>query len=180
MKEQIEEYLTTKLKPENKIDCIAWLLLNVFGCKFCKVCRDKPCNIKDGETCTDNIANYIREVVKEEAGYRKQSENVIELPCAIDTTIYELCFEKEDPCSWCEHDHSGFGDYICDFDYDPYPEVKDLLIGEAICPKNEMKVTEIKFNLCFYHYNKDWFNITWFLTKEEAEQALAKMKGGAE
>ena len=71
---QIEGYLTTKLKPKNKINCIAWLLLNVFGCKFCKVCRDKPCNIKDGETCTDNIANYIREAVKEEAGYSEQSE----------------------------------------------------------------------------------------------------------
>ena len=69
---QIEGYLTTKLKPKNKIECVAWLLLNVFGCKFCKVCRDKPCNIKDGETCTNNIANYIREAVKEEAGYRKQ------------------------------------------------------------------------------------------------------------
>lgn len=68
---QIEGYLTTKLKPKNKIDCIAWLLLNVFGCKFCETCRDKPCNIKHGEPCTNNIANYIREAVKEEAGYRK-------------------------------------------------------------------------------------------------------------
>ena len=114
------------------------------------------------------------------AGYRKQSENTIELPCAIGTTIYELCYEKEDPCSWCEHDHSGFGEYICDFDYDPYPQVKDLLSGKVICPKNEMKVCEIKFDLAFYHHDKDWFNITWFLTKEEAETALAKMKGGAE
>lgn len=73
-KKQIEGYLITKLKPKNKIECIAWLLLNVFGCKFCKACRDKPCNVKDGETCTNNIANYIREAVKEEAGYRKQSE----------------------------------------------------------------------------------------------------------
>ncbi len=69
---QIEGYLTTKAKPKNKIDCIAWLLLNVFGCKFCETCRDKPCNIKEGELCTNNIANYIREAVKEEAGYRKQ------------------------------------------------------------------------------------------------------------
>lgn len=61
-----EGYLTSKGKPKNKIDCVAWLLLNVFGCKFCETCRDKPCNIKDGEFCTDNIANYIREAVKEE------------------------------------------------------------------------------------------------------------------
>ena len=61
-----KNYLTSIGKPKNKIDCIAWLLLNVFGYKFCETCRDKPCNIKDGELCTDNIANYIREAVKEE------------------------------------------------------------------------------------------------------------------
>ena len=61
-----KNYLISIGKPKNKIDCIAWLLLNVFGCKFCETCRDKPCNIKDGELCTDNIANYIREAVKEE------------------------------------------------------------------------------------------------------------------
>lgn len=61
-----KNYLNSIGKPKNKIDCIAWLLLNVFGCKFCETCRDKPCNIKDGESCTDNIANYIREAVKEE------------------------------------------------------------------------------------------------------------------
>ena len=63
---QISALLTSKGKPQDKIDCIAWLLLNVFGCSFCKTCRDKPCKIKDGEFCTDNIANYIREAVKEE------------------------------------------------------------------------------------------------------------------
>ena len=61
-----KNYLNSIGKPKNKIDCIAWLLLNVFGCKFCETCRDKSCNIKDGELCTDNIANYIREAVKEE------------------------------------------------------------------------------------------------------------------
>ena len=112
------------------------------------------------------------------AGFRKQSENVIELPCAIGTTIYELCYEKEDPCSWCKHDHSGFGDYICDLDYDHYPQVKDFINGKKICPEFQMVIRDIKFDLGFYHYDKDWFNITWFLTKEEAEKALAKMKGG--
>ena len=103
-----------------------------------------------------------------------ENGTVIVLPCAIGSKIYELCFEKEDPCSWCEHDHSGFGDYICDLDYDHYPQVKDLLSGKAICPKNQMKVIERTFDLGFYHYDKDWFNITWFLTKEEAEKALAE------
>jgi len=71
-----KNYLTSIGKPKNKIDCIAWLLLNVFGCKFCETCRDKPCNIKDGELCADNIANYIREAVKEE---NKPTADVVEV-----------------------------------------------------------------------------------------------------
>lgn len=67
-------YLTIKGKPKGKVNCIAWLLLNLFGCEFCKTCRDKPCGIKDGEFCTDNIANYIREAVKEELDMRKEDE----------------------------------------------------------------------------------------------------------
>lgn len=71
---QIEGYLTTKFKPQNEIDGIAWLLLNIFGCKFCETFRNEPCNIKEGESCTNNIANYIREAVKAEADCQKQSE----------------------------------------------------------------------------------------------------------
>lgn len=65
----LKPYLRLKGKgmPQNKISQIAWLLLNGDGCGFCKVCRDEPCNIKDGERCTDNIANYIRSIVLEEA-----------------------------------------------------------------------------------------------------------------
>lgn len=69
-----KQILTIKGKPKNKIDCIAWLLLNVFGCDFCKTCRDKPCKIKDGECCTDNIAKYIRETVIKEADVVPRSE----------------------------------------------------------------------------------------------------------
>lgn len=137
--------------------------------KSCLICPiESPCLMR-------NCAHLLYA-----EGYRKQSENVIELPCAIGTTIYELCYEKEDPCSWCEHDHSGFGDYICDFDYSPYPQVKDFMSGKEICPKNQMVIHDQKFNLAFYYSDEKWFNITWFLTREEAENALAKMKGGAE
>ncbi len=52
--------------PHGKVNQIAWLLLNGSGCGFCKVCRDDPCNIKDGEKCIANIANYIRECVRNE------------------------------------------------------------------------------------------------------------------
>lgn len=58
--------LKGKGMPQGKVRQIAWLLLNGGGCAFCNVCRDEPCNIKDGESCTNNIANYIRKCVKEE------------------------------------------------------------------------------------------------------------------
>lgn len=58
--------LKNKGMPKGKVEQIAWLLLNGSGCGFCKICRDEPCNMKDGESCTVNIANYIRKIVKEE------------------------------------------------------------------------------------------------------------------
>lgn len=51
--------------PKDKVEQIAWLLLNGSGCGFCKVCRDEACGIKDGEKCTKNIANYIKKIVLE-------------------------------------------------------------------------------------------------------------------
>lgn len=52
--------------PKGPIEQIAWLLLNGSGCGFCKTCRKEPCGIEDGETCTKNIANYIRNCVHAE------------------------------------------------------------------------------------------------------------------
>lgn len=64
----LKPYLRMKDKgmPKGKVEQMAWLLLNGGLCGFCKVCRDEPCNIKDGESCTDNIADYIRECVRNE------------------------------------------------------------------------------------------------------------------
>lgn len=64
--------------PKGKVEQIAWLLLNGSGCGFCKVCRDNPCNIKDGEKCSNNIANYIRKTVlveSEKLSAKLQADN---------------------------------------------------------------------------------------------------------
>lgn len=60
--------------PHDQINQIAWLLLNGGGCAFCKVCRKEPCNIKDDETCTKNIADYIRDCVHAEDVKRMAQE----------------------------------------------------------------------------------------------------------
>ncbi len=81
----LRPYLRMREKgmPNNPVNQIAWLLLCGSGCGFCKVCRDKPCGIKDGEKCTDNIADYIRECVhmedeakKNESGHDDNVESV--------------------------------------------------------------------------------------------------------
>ena len=61
----LKPYLRMKDRgmPKDPISQIAWLLLQGGSCGFCKVCRKQPCNIKDGEKCTQNIADYIRECV---------------------------------------------------------------------------------------------------------------------
>lgn len=72
----LKPYLRMKERgmPRGKVNQIAWLLLQGAGCGFCKVCREKPCNIKDGEKCTANIANYIRECVHEEDMQKNEGE----------------------------------------------------------------------------------------------------------
>ena len=96
MKQQnCNAFLSIKGKPKNKIDCIAWLLLNVFGCKFCETCREKPCKIKDGECCTDNIADYIREAVKEENATKPKTnfDRITENEESLAEHMVHLCYE---------------------------------------------------------------------------------------
>lgn len=74
----LKPYLRMKERgmPHNPVNQIAWLLLQGGSCGFCKVCREKPCNIADNETCTNNIANYIRECVHaEDAKKNKEVKN---------------------------------------------------------------------------------------------------------
>lgn len=93
--------------------------------------------------------------------YRKQSENVIELPCKVGTTLY--------------------------FIYNsPYADKPDLTprIYKTADWYFEVDKTGIVINTSDIHsFNKEYdyhLGKTVFLTQKEAEQALAKMKGGAE
>lgn len=95
------------------------------------------------------------------AGYRKQSENTIELPCKVGTTLYFLYNS-------------------------PYADKPDLTprIYKTADWYFEVDKTGIVINTSEIHsFNKEYdyhLGKTVFLAKEEAEQALAKMKGGAE
>lgn len=92
------------------------------------------------------------------AGYRKQGENVIELPCEVGTTLYFLYNS-------------------------PYADKPDLTprIYKTTDWYFEVDKTGIAINTSYIHsFNKKYdyyLGKTVFLTKQEAEQAIAKMKG---
>ena len=110
---------------------------------------------------TEYKGKTLREWIEQIAS--KQSENVVELPCKVGDTVYYI-----------------YGGY--------YKEAKYCKVSRPC------KVVEISFKLSRKRntvlegfitdngtrYSFDGIGKTVFLTKEEAEQALAKMKGGAE
>ena len=92
-----------------------------------------------------------------EAGYRKQSENVIELPCKVEQEAYVI--SPYFTGNW---------------------EIYEGKVTEiTIYSKNTFIRIIAKGNFKFGE-NVENIGKTVFFTKEEAEQALAKMKGGAE
>ena len=114
----LKPYLRMKGKgmPANKIRQIAWLLLNGGGCGFCKICRDESCGIKDGESCTDNIANYIKRIVLEdvESEHDKPKTNAdrirsmsdeelaMNMMCPNENGLAEIDCDKSDSCNCYE------------------------------------------------------------------------------
>ena len=97
----------------------------------------------------------------------------IKLPCLPGSTIYALTFNTREPCLKCKHDHSGFT-CNCDLDYYEGPKPEDIFKDISICPKFKLSIIETTFNTNYYLNIIDYFNKTWFLTKEEAEAHLAE------
>lgn len=65
----IKPYLKSRYMPKDKVQQIAWLLLNGAGCEFCRECIG-TCPRENTERkyrfCTDAIADYIRDSVRNE------------------------------------------------------------------------------------------------------------------
>ena len=120
---------------------------------------EQKCSQCSNEELYDDTINHIARTIYE-AGYRKQSENVIELPCKVGTTLYFLYNS-------------------------PYADKPDLIprIYKTTDWYFEIDKTGIVINTSDIHsFNKKYdyyLGETVFLTKQGAEQALAKMKGGA-
>lgn len=88
------------------------------------------------------------------ADYRKQSENTIELPCKVGDKV------------WCISN---------------YTKPKEFQITILTMSENHYSfVIEADKGVYKHYCDKDSVGKYVFFTKEEAENALAKMKGGAE
>ena len=110
-------------------------------------------------------------------GYRKQSENTVELPCKVGTTVYviePLWFgiwgEDDHKCRKCEHFYEGgMGDH------------PDCNLGKNCCYQISEEEADLRKLADWITPNGFTGKIAWgktvFLTREEAE---AKMKGGTE
>jgi hypothetical protein len=135
--------------------------------------------------CKYNICDAVRDSAKTlyNAGYSKQSENVIELPCKVGQKVYVItekhpCFACKTVADYCHRDCSSFGDRT------------ELIVKEGIVEgillfstNKETRIAIPTTKHLMRHYITKRFSEygkTVFFTQKEAKQALAKMKGGAE
>ena len=104
-------------------------------------------------------------------GYRKQSENVIELPCRVGDTVYCIEHKTIRECivkmikslTYDENETKYFVEAECEIESPFYSDGRKIKHGLSA-------VWEIEWG--------SWYRA--FRTSDEAENALAKMKGGAE
>ena len=139
---QIEEMFNDVVEAEQRYH--EYCLANI--CHACEYYGDGECD------------NHIRAEYLYNAGYRKQSENVIELPCKIGETMYVV--SRYYTGSW--------EIFKCKVD-------SITMYGT----NTFISLISVKGNFTFGE-NVSSINKSVFFAEEEAEKALAKMKGGAE
>lgn len=119
------------------------------------------CTTCDGDTMCKDIAGCIIEQYAEvlyNAGYRKQSENTVELPCKVGDTVY---------CIW----------KYSDFAKENIPFIQETRVISFVIDEGVPKIIPANYG----EMTDSWHRLLEIaFTKEEAEEALAKMKGGAE
>lgn len=98
------------------------------------------------------------------------------LPCKPGTTVYEI-HNNTDACLDCPHHAVYFNDEDCTHpDYAVYyPTIQD----SPVCEKHFWEVIDHTATELFLFNHRECFGKTIFLTREAAEEALAKIKGGA-
>ena len=100
--------------------------------------------------------------------------DAVVLPCEPGTTVYIL-HNNTDACLDCPHHVVYFNDEDCTHpDYAVYyPTIQD----SPVCDKQFWEVVDHTATELFLFNHRERFGKTVFLTREEAEAAIAKMKG---
>lgn len=102
----------------------------------------------------------------------KDKNRLIEIPCSVGDTVYELC-NNTDACRRCPHYSVFYGmDEMCakTNDYVMCPTVSD----EPLCEKQFYEIISHVPTLNWIFNYRHRFGETVFLTREEAEAALAE------
>ena len=103
------------------------------------------------------------------------ANGVIVLPCKPGNAVYWLVYNR-DACGDCDAYSSFYGmDAMCDYHYELWPEIIDPSNDEEHCPKHFIEIIEYKSTLECIVYHRNEFGKTIFLTREEAEAALAEL-----
>ena len=118
-------------------------------------------------------------VVGKLADYEDAEEQglLLRLPCKVGTVVYQIC-NNTDACYDCPHYSDFYGmDAMCD-------KVKTENISgpryadNPLCEKQFLEIVERKADLDFIFRHRNDFGKTVFLTREEAESALADDRKG--
>lgn len=120
---------------------------------------------------------FMRDRVLEIVEFAPTVEAVV-LPCKPGTTVYEI-MNNTDACLDCEYRYfsHAYDDEECE-----HPEHQTDNPSHAkspVCEKHFMEVVSYPATERQLFSDREKFGKTIFLTREEAEAALAKMKGGA-
>lgn len=122
------------------------------------------------KTVTKKHTSILKAEALYTAGYRKQSDNVIKLPCKVGDTVY---------CVYRGTVTQGIVRLIRPF----VSEQEIIFKGNLICEVDNLFIedgTKEEVELYIVFEKPYGIERVAYLTRKEAEEALAKMKGGAE
>lgn len=133
-----------------------------------------------------NVANLMPETpnekvvadcMKDYLEYRKAEEQglLLRLPVSEGATVYFIKNNSDccGDCNYFEEGGYGFEDMCRKHDYRQYPQYAD----EPVCENQFLEVIEYKPSLDWIFNSRKLFGKTVYLTKAEAEKALAEMEG---
>lgn len=148
-------------------------------CKKYILCFEDPenCVLKDEIKLYDalkSIEGFVPLDRLLELACADKDGRLVVLPCKVGDMVYEVC-NNTDACSGCRNYEGmyGSGESWCtridDVDLRSYPDIAE----RPLCEKQFMEVVEHKPKADWIFNHRNDFGKTVFLTREEAEAALA-------